>query len=153
MIRDVLELLREVHFANAYIIYVATFIMMIVDIITGLSQAWKNHNIRSSKMRDGLAKKIGETACVFVWVVICFSVTAPQEVFYVVPAYVILCELLSIIENVDKLGFKLPVFVSSKVNNVNTMLTRGDVEDIQKSILELRALLKDFDDKGVEDDE
>lgn len=153
MTKDILFLLREVHFANSYIVFIVPFAMMGTDIITGLSQAWKNHNIRSSKMRDGLAKKIGEIALIFVCALICYCVSAPKEVYYVVPLYVTLCELLSIIENIDKLGFELPAFVSSKLNNVNTTITKGDAEDIQRSILELRELLKEFDEKEGEDNE
>lgn len=153
MAKDLLFLLREVHFANSYIVFIVPFAMMGTDIITGLSQAWKNHNIRSSKMRDGLAKKIGEIALIFVCALICYCVSAPKEVYYVVPLYVTLCELLSIIENIDKLGFELPAFVSSKLNNVNTTITKGDAEDIQRSILELRELLKEFDEKEGEDNE
>ena len=153
MIKDLLFLLREVHFANSYIVFIVPFVMMGTDIITGLSQAWKNHNIRSSKMRDGLAKKIGEISLIFVCAVMCYCVSAPQEVYYIVPLYVTLCELLSIVENIDKLGFELPDFVSSKLNNVNTTITKGDMEDIQKSIIELRKLLKEFDEKEDDDNE
>lgn len=80
-----------------------------MDIISGLISAIKNKDVSSSKLRDGLFKKVGFIMCYFMgWLVdtqgmkigFHFSV----EILPIIILYVCTTELVSIIENICKIN-------------------------------------------------
>lgn len=80
-----------------------------MDIISGLISAVKNKDVSSSKLRDGLFKKVGFIMCYFMgWLVdtqgmkigFHFSV----EILPIIILYVCTTELVSIIENICKIN-------------------------------------------------
>lgn len=80
-----------------------------MDIISGLISAIKNKDVSSSKLRDGLFKKVGFIMCYFMgWLVdtqgmkigFHFSV----EILPIIILYVCTTELVSIIENICKVN-------------------------------------------------
>lgn len=80
-----------------------------LDITTGIITAVKNKDIQSSKLRDGLFKKVGFILCYFVaWLVdnegtlIGFQLGTP--ILPVIILYVCGTELVSIIENICKIN-------------------------------------------------
>lgn len=80
-----------------------------VDIVTGIICALKNKDVQSSKLRDGLFKKIGFILCYFVaWLVdtqgglIGFHIDV--SILPIVITYVCLTELVSILENICKIN-------------------------------------------------
>lgn len=48
--------------------------------------------------------------------------------------YIILMEIISIFENLDKLGVPIPKFISKVVNNVEESINTADIKDIEKAI-------------------
>ena len=82
------------------------------DLITGVISAVKEKSIKSSKLRDGLFKKVGFIICYFVaWMVdtkgayIGFNLGA--NVLPIIILYVCTTELVSIIENICKINSDL----------------------------------------------
>lgn len=80
-----------------------------VDILSGIISAIKNKDISSSKLRDGLFKKVGFIMCYFVaWLVdtqggkIGFHFNV--NILPVIILYVCTTELVSIIENICKIN-------------------------------------------------
>jgi toxin secretion/phage lysis holin len=80
-----------------------------LDLVTGIITAVKNHEIQSSKLRDGLFKKVGFLLCYFVaWLIdtqgslIGFNLTTP--ILPIIITYVCLTELVSILENISKIN-------------------------------------------------
>ena len=80
-----------------------------LDIITGVIAGLKNKDIQSSKLRDGLFKKVGFILCYFVaWLVdtqgyiIGFEVSV--KILPVIIIYVCTTELVSILENICKIN-------------------------------------------------
>ena len=80
-----------------------------LDLITGIITAVKNKDIQSSKLRDGLFKKIGFILCYFVaWLVdnegsmrgFQFGVS----ILPIIILYVCTTELVSILENICKIN-------------------------------------------------
>lgn len=76
-----------------------------LDLITGIITAVKNKDIQSSKLRDGLFKKVGFILCYFVaWLIdtdgalIGFQLGAP--ILPTIILYVCTTELVSILENI-----------------------------------------------------
>lgn len=93
---------------SLYPVFVA-LVFNLLDLVTGFLSAVKLKDIKSSKLRDGLFKKIGFIVCYFVaWMLdeqgayIGFSFGVP--VLPVILLYACTTELVSIIENVSKIN-------------------------------------------------
>ena len=99
----------------------------LADLVTGLIAAVKAKELQSSKLRDGIFKKIGFLICYFLALMID---TYGSEVGFVlevkllpiVLAFVCLTEVVSIIENISKITDILPekllsIFHISKEDN------------------------------------
>lgn len=109
--------LENLRFANEFWIFIAPTILMATDIITGLINAWAKKEIKSSKMRQGLAKKCGEIVILGVGALFKFAFGLPWYVLAFISLYVMLMESISICENLDKLGVPIPKFISKVLNN------------------------------------
>lgn len=88
-----------------------------LDLISGIISAVKNKDVKSSKLRDGLFKKVGFILCYFVaWLIdsqgktIGFTIGTP--LLPIVVLYVCTTELVSILENISKIN---PDIKSSKL--------------------------------------
>lgn len=80
-----------------------------VDLITGFISAIKNKEIKSSKLRDGLFKKVGFLICYFMaWLIDTYGVYIGFHfgvaILPVIILYVCTTELVSIIENICKIN-------------------------------------------------
>lgn len=83
-----------------------------LDLITGIIYAVKEKDLKSSKLRDGLFKKIGFILCyTCAWLVdnfgyyIGFDITV--QILPVVVGYACLTELVSILENISRINSDL----------------------------------------------
>ena len=91
-----------------------------VDLITGFISAIKNKEIKSSKLRDGLFKKVGFLLCYFVaWLVDTYGKYIGFQfgvsILAIIIPYVCTTELVSIIENICKIN---PDIVPDKLMNL-----------------------------------
>lgn len=80
-----------------------------MDFITGLVQGFKNKEIQSSKMRDGLFKKIGYLCCYALAYLIDYyggivGIDLGIKVLPIIIGYAVLTECVSIIENISKIN-------------------------------------------------
>lgn len=105
---------------NTYYSIVIAMIFNALDLVTGLVASIKNKNVESSKLRDGLFKKVGFIFCYFVgWLVdtqgyrIGFQIATP--VLPIIILYVCTTELVSIIENICKIN---PDILPSKLMEI-----------------------------------
>lgn len=83
-----------------------------LDLCTGFISAIKNKEIQSSKLRDGLFKKVGFIFCYFLaWVVDTYGESVGFHLdFSILPVilfYVCTTELVSILENISKINSDL----------------------------------------------
>ena len=87
-------------------------ILMFIDIATGFIQAYVNRNLKSRAMSVGLLKKAG--LFLVLLVIIPLAVLMPDiiGVSVIIGVYVIeiVNELLSIIENLQKMGVNIKIF-------------------------------------------
>lgn len=88
---------------------IVALIFNALDLVTGLVSAVKSKDIQSSKLRDGLFKKVGFIFCYFVaWLVdtqgnvIGFQLGV--TILPVIILYVCTTELVSILENISKIN-------------------------------------------------
>lgn len=111
-----MEELLKLHFTSQIWLVILPLILMVVDIITGYYNAWKNDEVSSAKMRDGIGKKIAEICYIILGILfaVAFGI---QAIAYFISIYIIYMELMSVAENCKKLGVFLPAELEKKLNN------------------------------------
>lgn len=103
--------------------------VMIMDYITGMAAAWKNESLSSKKGAFGIAKKLLYLVAVCVgivadWVIYsglqAMNVSLSVSTFFglLVTIWLIVNELISILENLKKVGVPLPKFLLSIVKKL-----------------------------------
>lgn len=80
-----------------------------LDFITGIISAVKNKDIKSSKLREGLFKKVGFILCYFVaWLIdkegSLIGFKLGTQILPIIILYVCTTELVSILENICKIN-------------------------------------------------
>ena len=83
------------------------------DLVTGIISALKEHNLQSSKLRDGIFKKVGFLICYFLFFLIDLygseiGFLCDVELLPVVLGFVCLTETISVIENLAKITDIVP---------------------------------------------
>ena len=83
------------------------------DLVTGIISALKEHDLQSSKLRDGIFKKIGFLICYFLSLMIDLygsevGFHLNVELLPVVLGFVCLTETISVIENLAKITDIVP---------------------------------------------
>ena len=93
---------------NTYYSIVIALIFNALDLLSGIVASVKNKEVKSSKLRDGLFKKVGFMFCYFIgWLVdtqgyrVGFNIT---NVLPIILLYSCTTELVSIIENICKIN-------------------------------------------------
>ena len=114
---------KDLHLKGVEWMFIIPIFLMVADVITGYVASWKNHTIKSQKMRDGLVKKVGELVCITFGFVM-FWATDIMAFVTSIGAYISFMELVSIFENLDKMDVKIPGFISKRINN--------DLDTVQK---------------------
>ena len=83
------------------------------DLVTGIISSLKEHNLQSSKLRDGIFKKVGFLICYFLALMIDLygseiGFHLNVELLPVVLGFVCLTETISVIENLAKITDIVP---------------------------------------------
>lgn len=83
------------------------------DLVTGIISAVKEHDLQSSKLRDGIFKKVGFLICYFLALMIDMygsevGFNLSVELLPVVLGFVCLTETVSVIENLAKITDIVP---------------------------------------------
>lgn len=95
----------------------ACLVLILFDVLTGITAAVKNKELCSTSMREGLYNKIGEVL-LLVLAAVCSclmeaepisSLGVPANVMDAVGVYIAGMELLSIVENICKIAPDLPL--------------------------------------------
>lgn len=110
-----MEELMNLHFTNNWWAIGVPLILMMLDIMTGYYNAWKNGEVSSSKMRDGLGKKCAELCYIVVGFLFKFAFGV-EIVMYFMVIYVCYMEIVSLFENCAKLGLPMPEKIKEKIN-------------------------------------
>ena len=118
--------IKEMTFTHRYWVILLPLILIGADIVTGWIQASVNGTWDSTKMRKGLYRKSGELLTILVSYAIQEAVTLSIDVTACISAYVIIMELLSIVENLDQAGIPVPSFVRKKLGKVAKEIDDGE---------------------------
>ena len=123
---DFMHMIQGFEFRNTFWYLILPMILMGIDIATGFINAWIRKEVSSSKLRSGLGKKVGEVSLLVIGELFTYALRLPKDMMKFFAAYIILMEIISIIENLDKLGVPIPGRIKKVVNNTYTELKEGD---------------------------
>ena len=113
------ELVKEFHFSNDVWTVMLPVILMGIDFLTGTINAWIQGELDSSKMRKGLGKKLGEVAAIMIGEMFVCAFELSTLVASAISIYIIVMELISICENLEKLGVPIPKFIKNALSITN----------------------------------
>lgn len=124
-IEEINAVLSSFHFANMVWVLIIPCVLMAVDFAAGLLNAWLKGEVKSAKMRNGLGKKIGELVILLLGELFSYGMGLPKGLLEGVSLYIILMELLSIFENLAKLGVPIPSFFSKALEDASENINNG----------------------------
>ena len=148
---ELLNLMPKMKFVSEFVFYLVPLIFMNADIVSGLAKAYVQKNIISHKMRSGIVKKCGEMMIIILTAVVVYSVQWPHQIIAVVSVYMILMEIISIMENLDEIGVPIPKWIEKTINNVAADIDSGTSnaisEDDMKKLIEAARIIEDSNKK------
>lgn len=118
--------MKDISFISDWFMLLTPCIFMLLDLVTGLAKAWSTKSFKSTKMRSGLSKKVGELSMIIGGEVLSIALNLPKYIETFICLYIILMEVMSIFENLDELGVKIPTFIKDVVNNTADKIDKGD---------------------------
>ena len=133
MEENILNDLREaMSTAEDYKLLLLPFILMVLDFLTGITHAWATGHLKSYKMRDGLNKKVGEICILLVGYIFTWTINAPKYLMIGLTIYIVIMELISLSENLDKMGVPLPKPRKKALRNAEYKATEGEKKEDKK---------------------
>ena len=123
---EIKELLNTFHFTNEIWAVMIPIILMGIDVLTGIVNAWVKGEIKSSKLREGLAKKFGEISVIIIGEIFVLGFGLHNFLVDGIAIYLIVMELISICENLDKLGVPIPKFIKKALAETNDKINEDD---------------------------
>jgi toxin secretion/phage lysis holin len=133
-------ILSNISFAGEEWKFVVPFALMVIDFLTGVIHAWASGHLKSFKMREGLQKKFAEICILVIGVLFETGLGLPKYVLSGFSIYIIFMEMISICENLKKMGVPIPSFINKAFNSVNKLQVDELTDDELKKLI---ALLKD----------
>ena len=133
MEENILNDLREaMASAEDYKLLLLPFILMVLDFLTGITHALATGHLKSYKMRDGLNKKVGEICILLVGYIFTWTINAPKYLMIGLTIYIVIMELISLSENLDKMGVPLPKPLKKALRNAEYKAIEGEKKEDKK---------------------
>lgn len=130
----IINSLPKMKFISEFVFYLVPLIFMLCDVVSGLAKAYVQKNVISHKMRSGIIKKCGEMMIIVLTAVVVYSVQWPHQIIAIVSLYMILMEIISIMENLDGIGVPIPKWIEKTINNVAEDINDGDVAKMKSDL-------------------
>ena len=132
-----------VYFNALAVPLIVLLVMMIIDYISGMSAAWREGVLNSKKGVDGIIKKVGYMALVAVAMGVDYlifsgfaavNVSVGFEMLFgiLVAVWLIINEMISILENLSRLGVPIPQFLTKVVKRLR-ISAEGKADRITES--------------------
>ena len=121
--------LSDIQFSHLYWVFLLPAICAAADIITGWLQATINSCWDSTKMRKGLFRKGGEMLVIVLAYVIYIALSIPVEIVKGVAIYIVIMEIVSVIENLDLCGVPMPTWITHRLKKIADGLIKEEKED------------------------
>lgn len=105
---------------------------MAIDILTGSLNAWAKSAFKSFKMREGLVKKCGEITILAIGQLFTVGLVLPTYIMSGISFYIIFMELISICENLQKMGVPIPKFIKKALDDTEKALEEKESVNSKK---------------------
>lgn len=125
------ELIEILHFSNELWVILLPLILIALDILTGITNAFIKGEVKSSKLREGLVKKIGEITVIAIGELLSLAFNLSNAIAAGVSIYISIMELISICENLEKMNVPIPRFIKKALYTINSNI---DDEDDKKDV-------------------
>lgn len=126
---EIQNIVSQLHYRNELWAIMIPIALMALDILTGLVNAWIKNEIDSAKLRKGLAKKMGEISVILIGELFVIGFCLPSVVFTGISIYLVIMELISICENLEKIGVPIPKFIKNALAITNDKIQNGSNEE------------------------
>lgn len=127
------QIINTLNFSSLLWQVIGTFIFMLADIISGFISAVIQKNVDSQKMREGLLRKILLVIIIALSFIVqyTFNITSISKVVCI---YIIVMEVISILENIKKAGIDLGrlgeiLKIKTEENTINLVVKKENEED------------------------
>jgi len=132
-----------VYFNALAVPLIVLLIMMIIDYISGMSAAWREGTLNSKKGVDGIIKKVGYMALVAVamgvdylifsgFTAVNVSIGFNMLFGILVAVWLIINEMISVLENLSRIGVPIPQFLTKVVKRLK-ISAEGKADKITES--------------------
>lgn len=149
---DSIKALMSVSFRDDWWILILPAACIAIDVITGVLNAWIEHNIKSYLLRQGLGKKGGEILAIILGELLVCGLSVPKEILIGLSVYIVFMEVISICENFDKLGVPIPWFVKKALATANKAIIGSKEDDEGELSDEMKTQLRELITKGGKND-
>lgn len=129
---DINELYNSMITAEHFRVLLVPFVLMVLDFLTGVSHAWATGHLKSYKMREGLIRKFAEICIIAIGVLFRWAINLPDYIIIGLTIYVLIMELVSISENLDKMGVPLPKWVQKALRNAEYKIQNENLNSNEK---------------------
>lgn len=123
---EIKTLIATFNFTNPTWTLLIPIVLMAIDILTGVTNAWIKGEIKSSILRKGLGKKMGEILILAIGELFLFGMSLPVAILNGISLYIIVMELISICENLEKLGVPIPKFIKKALASTEDKIQGDD---------------------------
>ena len=135
-----LRALMSVGFREDFWVLLLPSCCIAIDIITGVLNAWIENNVKSYLLRQGLGKKGGELLAIVLGELLVCALSVPKELLTATSVYIVFMEVISIFENLNKLGVPIPWFIKKALGAASNALIGSEKEELSE---EVQEVLKD----------
>lgn len=146
-----IKALMSVSFRDDWWILILPACCIAIDVITGVLNAWIEHDLKSYLLRKGLGKKGGEILAIVLGELLVCGLSVPKEILGGVSVYIVFMEVISICENFDKLGVPIPWFIKKALASAGDVIT-GTSKEADTLSEETTKQLKNLVQKGGKKD-
>ena len=87
---------------------------------------------------------MGELSILVIGELFSYGMRLPAYIMPCVSAYIIFMEVMSVMENLKKMGVPIPGFINRVLNTVDDVLREEDVTEAVKKVAELEKELKEL---------
>ena len=122
---EIENILENMSFQDPSWILLIPFALMMIDVLTGVVHAWVTGHLKSYRMREGLGRKFGEIMILFVGEIFTAGLNFPYYILKAFSIYIMFMEVVSICENLKKLGVPIPKFVDKALESMNEIIQNG----------------------------
>lgn len=125
------DIVEAIKFRDDAWIFLVPFSLMVFDILTGVIHAWAIGHLKSYRMREGLSRKFAEISVLVIVQIFVYGMNIPKCILNFFSFYVCFMEIVSLCENLKKMGVKLPKFIDKALASMEEQLQNG-IEIVDK---------------------